>query len=101
MEGPIETAETNDLPCEPARRVLLVEVEAPHNALDHCAALKDFHLGVELLRCIFTSQYVRAPVGGRNLRVNTIALDQDFHRGLVGRRQQEGYDHPCAHDGKE
>src|SRR5262245_56080698 len=101
MEGPIETAETSDLPYEPARRVLLVEVEAPHNALDHCAALKDFHLGVELLRCKFTSQNVRALVGGRNLRVNTTARDQDFHRGLVGWRQQESDDHPCAYDGKE
>src|SRR5262245_21069214 len=101
MEGPIETAETSDHPCGPARRVLIVEAEAPHNALDHCAALKDFHLGIELLRCKFTSQYVGILVGGRNLRVNTIARDQDFHRGLVGRRQQEGYDHPCAYDGKE
>src|SRR5215510_1196113 len=101
MEGPIEIAETSDQPCEPARRVLLVEAELPYNALDHCAALKDFHLGVELLRCKITSQYVRALVGGRNLRVNTIARDQDFHRGLVGWRQHEGDDHPPAHDGKE
>src|SRR5215475_4163425 len=101
MDGPIEIAETGDQPFGPARRVLLVEAEAPHDALENCAALKDFHLGVELLRSKFTSQHVRALVGGRNLRVNTIARDQDFHRRLVGRRQQEGYDHPGANDGKE
>src|SRR5262249_47401983 len=101
MEGPIEIAGTSDQPCEPARRVLLVETELPHNTLDHRVALKDFDLGIELLLCKFTSQYVGILVGWRNLRVNTIARDQDLHRRLVGRRQQEGDDHPCAHDGKE
>src|SRR5262245_11708945 len=44
MAGLMDMADDGDQSFGPARRVLLVEAEAPHNALDHCAALKDFHL---------------------------------------------------------